>query len=90
MTYGINLNVLQASVIWNICNAENKMISVERIMQYSKIASEAPLLIEDHRPPNNWPEIGTICFKNLQVSLNANINLRKRLGSLFIFIFLFL
>ena len=66
------------------------MISVERIMQYSKIASEAPLLIEDHRPPNNWPEIGTICFKNLQVSLNANINLRKRLGSLFIFIFLFL
>ncbi|XP_027334133.1 putative ABC transporter C family member 15 [Abrus precatorius] len=67
VTYGINLNVLQASVIWNICNAENKMISVERILQYTKIASEAPLVIEDRRPPSNWPEIGTICFKNLQI-----------------------
>jgi hypothetical protein len=69
VTYGINLNVLQASVIWNICNAENKMISVERILQYSNIKSEAPLVIEESRPPNNWPEVGTICFKNLQVSL---------------------
>ncbi|XP_028095107.1 putative ABC transporter C family member 15 isoform X2 [Camellia sinensis] len=67
VTYGINLNVLQAVVIWCICTAENKMISVERILQYSNITSEAPLVIEDCRPPNNWPEIGTICFTNLQV-----------------------
>lgn len=67
VTYGINLNVLQASVIWNICNAENKMISVERILQYTNIASESPLVIEDCRPPRNWPETGTICFQNLQI-----------------------
>lgn len=67
VTYGINLNVMQASIIWNICNAENKMISVERILQYSNITSEAPLVIEESRPPNNWPEVGTICFQNLQV-----------------------
>lgn len=67
VTYGINLNVLQASVIWNICNAENKMISVERILQYSNIVSEAPLVIEECRPTNNWPETGTISFKNLQI-----------------------
>ncbi|XP_068651406.1 putative ABC transporter C family member 15 [Aristolochia californica] len=67
VTYGLNLNVLQASVIWNMCNAENKMISVERILQYSKIISEAPLVIKDCRPPNNWPSTGTICFKNLQI-----------------------
>ncbi|KAG9452230.1 hypothetical protein H6P81_005134 [Aristolochia fimbriata] len=67
VTYGLNLNVLQASIIWNMCNAENKMISVERILQYSKITSEAPLVIEDCRPPDTWPERGTICFKNLQI-----------------------
>ncbi|KAK1306352.1 ABC transporter C family member 9 [Acorus calamus] len=67
VTYGLNLNVLQASVIWNICNAENKMISVERIQQYSRIVSEAPLVIEECRPPPNWPAFGTISFKNLQV-----------------------
>ncbi|CAA2945719.1 ABC transporter C family member 15 isoform X1 [Olea europaea subsp. europaea] len=67
VTYGINLNVLQASVIWNICNAENKMISVERILQYSNLASEAPLMIDDCTPPANWPDIGKICFTNLQI-----------------------
>ncbi|MCL7023890.1 hypothetical protein MKW94_028354, partial [Papaver nudicaule] len=65
VTYGLNLNILQASVIWNLCNAENKMISVERILQYSKLSSEAPLVIEECRPPSNWPEFGKICFKNL-------------------------
>lgn len=69
VTYGINLNVLQASVIWNICNAENKMISVERVLQYSNLPSEAPLVVENCRLPNNWPEIGTICFTNLKVRL---------------------
>ncbi|PRQ56696.1 putative xenobiotic-transporting ATPase [Rosa chinensis] len=67
VTYGINLNVLQASVIWNMCNAENKMISVERILQYSNLTSEAALVIEDSKPPMNWPQVGTICFKNLQI-----------------------
>nr|XP_043640204.1 putative ABC transporter C family member 15 [Erigeron canadensis] len=67
VTYGINLNVQQAAVIWNICNAENKMISVERVLQYSKLTSEAPLVIEDSRPSNEWPENGTISFTNLQI-----------------------
>ncbi|KNA13620.1 hypothetical protein SOVF_114980 isoform A [Spinacia oleracea] len=67
VTYGINLNVLQASVIWNICNAENKMISVERVLQYTKLTSEAPQIVDDCRPPNNWPTTGTISFQNLQI-----------------------
>lgn len=67
VTYGINLNVQQASVIWNICNAENKMISVERVLQYSNLTSEAPLVIEDSRPSSQWPQNGTISFTNLQV-----------------------
>ncbi|GAB2290275.1 ATP-binding cassette sub- C member 9 [Dionaea muscipula] len=67
ITYGINLNVLQASVIWNICNAENKMISVERVLQYSKLTSEATLVIESCRPPINWPTTGTIFIQNLKI-----------------------
>lgn len=67
VTYGINLNVLQASVIWNICNAENKMISVERVFQYSNLTSEASLVIDNRRPPAHWPTTGTICIKNLNI-----------------------
>lgn len=74
VTYGLSLNVLQATVIWNICNAENKMISVERILQYSKIPSEAPLVIDDHIPLDNWPNAGSIVFKDLQVNNKVDTN----------------
>ncbi|KAJ3680648.1 hypothetical protein LUZ60_016926 [Juncus effusus] len=67
VTYALNLNWQITNVTWSICTVENKMISVERILQYSSIPSEAPVLIEDSRPPNKWPENGTICFKNLEV-----------------------
>ena len=67
VTYGLNLNVLLATITWNLCNAENKMISVERIIQYSHISSEAPLEIEYSLPPHEWPSEGTICLDNLQV-----------------------
>nr|XP_043627774.1 putative ABC transporter C family member 15 [Erigeron canadensis] len=67
VTYGLSLNVLQAWVIWNLCNVENKMISVERILQFSNIPSEAPEVIEDHRPDPNWPTRGQIELKDLHV-----------------------
>jgi hypothetical protein len=73
VTYSLNLNSQLSTLIWDICNTENKMISVERILQYSRIPSEAPLLIEDCRPPNQWPENGTIHMKNLEVSRNLSL-----------------
>ena len=36
-------------------------------MQYSNIPSEAPLLIYYSRLSHNWPSIGTIVLKNLEV-----------------------
>ncbi|GMH20772.1 hypothetical protein Nepgr_022614 [Nepenthes gracilis] len=66
-TYGLNLNVLQAWVIWNLCNVENKMISVERILQFSCIPSEGLPVIEGSRPGAEWPSKGIIEFANLHV-----------------------
>ncbi|KAF9666515.1 hypothetical protein SADUNF_Sadunf16G0237100 [Salix dunnii] len=67
VTYGLNLNMLQAWVIWNLCNCENKIISVERILQYMSIPSEPPLIIEASRPNRSWPSHGKIEINNLQV-----------------------
>ncbi|XLU42785.1 hypothetical protein S245_037599 [Arachis hypogaea] len=66
-TYGLNLNVLQAWVIWNLCNVENKMISVERILQFSSIPSEAPLIIQDCRPEPEWPMEGKVELQNIHI-----------------------
>ncbi|KAJ6863744.1 hypothetical protein NC652_040334 [Populus alba x Populus x berolinensis] len=75
VTYGLNINVLQAWVIWNVCNVENKMISVERILQFSRIPSEATPVIEDKRPRPEWPEIGCIEFRILQVRYRPDLPL---------------
>ncbi|KAH9299842.1 hypothetical protein KI387_031524, partial [Taxus chinensis] len=73
VTYGLNLTALQFTVIYNLCNVENKMISVERILQYCKIPSEAPLLIEDSRPNCDWPSNGTVDFDKLHVRYRADL-----------------
>ncbi|RVW50095.1 ABC transporter C family member 3 [Vitis vinifera] len=67
MTYGLNLNMIQARVIWNLCNMENKIISVERILQYTSIPSEPPLVTEENRLACSWPSHGEVDIQDLQV-----------------------
>ncbi|XP_058218894.1 ABC transporter C family member 3-like [Rhododendron vialii] len=67
VTYGLSLNMLQASVIRNLCNMENQIISVERILQYTAIPSEPPLVIEEKRPDGHWPARGEVVIQDLQV-----------------------
>ncbi|XP_058074504.1 ABC transporter C family member 3-like [Magnolia sinica] len=67
VTYGLNLNTFATWVIWNVCNLETKIISVERIFQYMSIPSEPPLVIETNRPDPNWPMKGEVDIRDLQV-----------------------
>ncbi|XP_019101462.1 PREDICTED: ABC transporter C family member 3 isoform X2 [Camelina sativa] len=67
VTYGLNLNTLQAWLIWTLCGLENKIISVERILQYASVPSEPPLVIESNRPEQSWPSRGEVDIRDLQV-----------------------
>ncbi|XP_050889630.1 ABC transporter C family member 9-like [Lathyrus oleraceus] len=81
VTYGLNLNQIQAWVIWNICNLENKIISVERILQYTSIQSEPPFVLEEeNRPDPSWPANGDVVpldeesINHLQTTINQFTN----------------
>nr|QVT92371.1 ABC transporter [Salvia miltiorrhiza] len=67
VTYGLNLNMYQSWVVWNLCFMENRIISVERILQYTSLPSEPPLVIESNRPESYWPTQGEVNIKDLQV-----------------------
>lgn len=69
VTYGLNLNARLSRWILSFCKLENKIISIERIYQYSQIPSEAPAMIEDSRPPSSWPANGTIEIFDLKVPI---------------------
>uniref|UniRef100_A0A803MIJ7 ABC-type xenobiotic transporter n=1 Tax=Chenopodium quinoa TaxID=63459 RepID=A0A803MIJ7_CHEQI len=48
-------------------SSANNIICVERLDQYMHIPSEAPKVIEDCRPPENWPSVGKVEICNLQI-----------------------
>lgn len=67
VTYGLNLNMLQSWVVWNLCTMENRIITVERILQYTSIETEPPLILESNRPETNWPTHGEVAIQDLKV-----------------------
>lgn len=46
---------------------ENKIISVERMLQYASVPSEPALFIDSNRPTNHWPSQGEVDIRGLQV-----------------------
>ncbi|XP_028794454.1 ABC transporter C family member 5-like isoform X2 [Neltuma alba] len=75
VTYGLNLNARLSRWILSFCKLENKIISIERIYQYSQIPSEAPTTVEEFRPPSTWPENGKIEIVDLKVRYKENMPL---------------
>lgn len=67
LSYGLALNGYLYGIAYLAFQLENNMVSVERINKYCGITSEAPPVIEDSRPAENWPTQGSIQFHRLQV-----------------------
>jgi len=54
--------------VYMSCFVENRMVSVERIKQFTNIPSEAAWEIKDRIAPSNWPAHGNIDLRDLQVT----------------------
>ncbi|XAR71674.1 Xenobiotic-transporting ATPase [Bertholletia excelsa] len=67
LSYGLSLNTSLVNSIQNQCTLANYIISVERLNQYTNIPSEAPVVIEEKRPPPNWPTSGKVEIQDLQI-----------------------
>lgn len=69
LSYGLSLNSVLFWAIYMSCFVENRMVSVERVKQFTNIASEAEWKIMDRLPPQNWPTQGNIHLIDLQVNI---------------------
>ncbi|KAL6500336.1 Multidrug resistance-associated protein 4 [Orobanche hederae] len=67
LSYGLSLNSVLYWAIYVSCFLENKMVSVERIKQFTVIPSEAEWKKKDFLPPLSWPTQGNVELKNLHV-----------------------
>lgn len=66
MTYAMTLMGMFQWAVRQSTEVENQMISVERVLDYSKLPSEAALTSDkEHRPPDDWPSKGKITGDNV-------------------------
>ncbi|KAL2922185.1 ABC transporter C family member 10, partial [Bienertia sinuspersici] len=72
ISYGLSLNIGLVFSIQNQCLLANNIISVERLNQYMDVPSEAPEVIQDSRPPQNWPLVGKVEILNLQIQYRSD------------------
>ncbi|XP_017415330.2 ABC transporter C family member 4 isoform X1 [Vigna angularis] len=72
LSYGLSLNAMMFWAIYTSCSIENKLVSVERIKQFTNIPSEATWRNKDRVPPANWPGQGNVDIKDLQVRYRPN------------------
>uniref|UniRef100_A0A803NDN0 ABC-type xenobiotic transporter n=1 Tax=Chenopodium quinoa TaxID=63459 RepID=A0A803NDN0_CHEQI len=72
LSYGLSLNSVLFWAMYTSCFVENRMVSVERIKQFTEIPSEAEWKIKDRLPPPNWPSQGNVELKDLQVRYRSN------------------
>ncbi|KAK9067685.1 hypothetical protein SSX86_011796 [Deinandra increscens subsp. villosa] len=72
LSYGLSLNGLLFWALYTSCFVENRMVSVERIKQFTNIPSEAEWVKKDKPPPPNWPTHGSLELRNLQVRYRPN------------------
>ncbi|CAO2202878.1 unnamed protein product [Urochloa humidicola] len=72
LSYGLSLNQVLFWAIWISCFIENKMVSVERIKQFTNIPSEAAWRIKDCLPDANWPTKGDIDVIDLKFRYRHN------------------
>ena len=51
------------------------IFEVERCLEYSRLKSEAPEIISEHRPPQAWPQDGEIKFEHYSTKYRPELDL---------------
>ena len=73
LTYAV---MFTENVLWLVrlysANEQN-MNSVERVKEYMEVEQEAQAIIEDRRPPKNWPSKGAIQFIDYSTQYRADL-----------------
>ncbi|KAA8549166.1 hypothetical protein F0562_000850 [Nyssa sinensis] len=72
LSYGLSLNSVLFWAIYMSCFVENRMVSVERVKQFTNIPSEAEWEKKDCLPSPNWPTHGNVELNDLQVRYRPN------------------
>nr|XP_033474245.1 multidrug resistance-associated protein 4-like [Epinephelus lanceolatus] len=71
LSYAVTLTGMFQWGVRQSAEIENMMTSVERVVEYAELESEAPWET-DKKPPHDWPTAGSITFDRVNFSYSAS------------------
>jgi len=64
MSYALQTTQALNWIVRQTVEVETNIVSVERVLEYSRLPSEAPEIVRNHRPDSKWPSRGGVSFNN--------------------------
>ncbi|KAL7818503.1 P-loop containing nucleoside triphosphate hydrolase protein [Trichoderma gracile] len=75
MSYALQITTSLNWIVRQTVEVETNIVSVERVLEYARLPSEAPDIIPSKRPPVAWPSKGEVDFKNYSTRYREGLDL---------------
>ncbi|KAK3375086.1 ABC transporter type 1, transmembrane domain-containing protein [Podospora didyma] len=75
MSYALQITGSLNWIVRQTVEVETNIVSVERVLEYARLPSEAPEIIHRHRPPVSWPARGEVEFNNYSTRYREGLDL---------------
>ncbi|KAI0010304.1 P-loop containing nucleoside triphosphate hydrolase protein [Xylariaceae sp. FL0662B] len=75
MSYALQITTSLNWIVRQTVEVETNIVSVERVLEYARLPSEAPEVIPGHRPPVAWPAHGAVQFNNFSTRYRPGLDL---------------
>nr|XP_033816968.1 canalicular multispecific organic anion transporter 2 isoform X2 [Geotrypetes seraphini] len=78
VSYALQVTMSLNWMVRMTSDLETNIVAVERVKEYSETETEAPWIVEDKRPPQEWPGHGKVDFLNYSVRYRPGLDLVLR------------
>lgn len=75
MSYALQITTSLNWIVRQTVEVETNIVSVERVLEYARLPSEAPEIVAECRPPIAWPARGEVDFKNYSTRYREGLDL---------------
>ncbi|XP_054832209.1 ATP-binding cassette sub-family C member 3 [Eublepharis macularius] len=75
VSYALQVTMALNWMVRMTSDLETNIVAVERVKEYSETETEAPWIIEDKRPSEDWPTQGQVQFANYSVRYRKGLDL---------------
>lgn len=75
MSYALQITQSLNWIVRQTVEVETNIVSVERVLEYARLPSEAPEVLSKHRPKISWPAHGAVDFKNYSARYRPGLDL---------------